>query len=470
MPLWLLLIFLCVIPCNCCSNVSKGECKANRNNYCYCKDSTIIGCNITSYSSFRDCLSRCRNARFNVTSIRIYNATIENFDLRLEEYSKLQSLSIINGKIRKLQGRFFSNNNLTCMNLSGNGIIDINAETFTKLSELKTLDVSRNNLTKIPSIIQNRKKDLSLDISRGNKIRCKDIVNLLIKLRNDSSTTNVTFNNKESTNCLTERSFHWFNSTDVMPLSQILEQITLDEACPSGMNSSCTCRAYWTDYLISNSKPAAKFSVNCSNLQLTELPPLPANIIYLDVSNNQIKSLELLATNKNYSEVREFVADNNKIESIVILEGSQFIDNFNVLSLRNNQIKSIPTYILSKAFDRNNFHQRIVKFGENKLNCDCSTALTKMWLLNNKHYIQDYDEVQCDKDFQRVIDIDPSRVCIHEKDLTDYIYFIIAGEIILLILLVSKVTYDYWVFKSSGYLPWPASKMPKLPCDWCFET
>ncbi|MCH1923093.1 hypothetical protein L9G15_27155, partial [Shewanella sp. A3A] len=77
----------------------------------------------------------------------------------------------------------------------------------------------------------------------------------------------------------------------------------------------------------------------------------------------------------------------------------------------------------------------------------------KIWLLNNKNNIKDYDEVQCDKDFQRVIDIDPSRVCNPEKDFTEYIYLIIAGEILLLLLLVSKVTYDYWVFKSSGYLP-----------------
>lgn len=459
-------MLLCVIPFNCCSNISKEECKPNWNNHCYYKNSTIICCNIKSYSPLREGIHRYKSSKFNVTNIHIHNATIENFDLKLEECTKLESLSIINGKISKFQGRF-SNNNLTSMNLSGNGIIDISPETFKKLSVLSTLDVSRNNLTKISDLIPNRKKEFTLDISR-NKIRCKDIVNLLIKLRNNSSSTNLKFKNIESSSCLTERSFHWFNSTDVMPLSQILEQTTLDEACPSGLNSSCTCRVYWTDYL--SSKLAAKFSVNCSNLQLTELPPLPANVIYLDVSNNQIKLLEPFANNKNYSEVREFIADNNTIECIDNLEGTQFIENFHVLSLRNNQIKTIPAYILSKAFDRNNFHQRIVKLGENRLNCDCSTVGTKMWLLSNKNYIQDYDEVQCDRDFQRVIDIDPSRVCIDEKDLTDYIYYIIAGEILLLLMLVSKVTYDYWVFKSSGYLPWPASKMPKLPCDWCFVT
>lgn len=35
--------------------------------------------------------------------------------------------------------------------------------------------------------------------------------------------------------------------------------------------------------------------------------------------------------------------------------------------------------------------------------------------------------------------------------------------------LIAKVSYDYWVFKTAGYLPWPANKMPRLPCDWLCE-
>lgn len=108
-------------------------------------------------------------SKFNVTSIHIHNATIENFDLKLEECTKLESLSVINGKISKFQGRF-SNNNLTSMNLSGNGIIDIGPETFKKLSGLRILDVSRNNLTKISDLIPNRKKEFILDISRNKFI------------------------------------------------------------------------------------------------------------------------------------------------------------------------------------------------------------------------------------------------------------------------------------------------------------
>jgi hypothetical protein len=69
----------------------------------------------------------------------------------------------------------------------------------------------------------------------------------------------------------------------------------------------------------------------------------------------------------------------------------------------------------------------------------------------------------------RVTELAENKVCQHQKDWTDYINYIIAVEIVLLFGLITKVSYDYWVFKGAGYLPWPASKIPKLPCDWLCE-
>lgn len=84
--------------------------------------------------------------------------------------------------------------------------------------------------------------------------------------------------------------------------------------------------------------------------------------------------------------------------------------------------------------------------------------------------IPDYDEIWCENLPQKVLELDQTKVCQYPKDWTDYIYYIIAAEVLLLLGLVCKVSYDYWVFKTAGYLPWPASKMPKLPCDWLCET
>lgn len=67
------------------------------------------------------------------------------------------------------------------------------------------------------------------------------------------------------------------------------------------------------------------------------------------------------------------------------------------------------------------------------------------------------------------MDLNPSTLCQSTSDWTDYVYYIITFQVLLLVGLIAKVFYDYWIFKTAGYLPWPASKMPKMPCDWLCE-
>lgn len=127
----------------------------------------------------------------------------------------------------------------------------------------------------------------------------------------------------------------------------------------------------------------------------------------------------------------------------------------------------------------------------NKLLCDCNSVkvlrvkieavvfrivtiillfFLQSWLLERQHNIVDYDKILCENVQQKILDLSEIKLCQSQHDWTDYIYYLISGEIILLVALVMKVSYDYWVFKTAGYLPWPASKMPKLPCDWLCES
>ena len=61
-------------------------------------------------------------------------------------------------------------------------------------------------------------------------------------------------------------------------------------------------------------------------------------VIYLLL---QITALDDLSTNPCYEDIREFYADYNNISSINKLEGSKFLDNYALLSLRYNKIKSV---------------------------------------------------------------------------------------------------------------------------------
>lgn len=152
------------------------------------------------------------------------------------------------------------------------------------------------------------------------------------------------------------------------------------------------------------------------------------------------------------------------------MEGTEFKDNFEVLSLRGNKLKQIPIYLLTKTLERNP-RGIALNLARNKLNCDCNTATElRLWLLGHKSSVKDYDEVECDNLPEKVIQLQETKLCQSKHDAMDYIFYLIAAEVLLLLALILKVSYDYYVFKTQSYLPWPANKMPKLPCDWLCES
>ncbi|KAK6625200.1 hypothetical protein RUM43_005491 [Polyplax serrata] len=442
-----------------CFNVKPAACGATEEKEtCLCQalnPETVYCCFITNPYQLNNNL-RCAGIQpSNVKYMHIRNATLEELKyFAFEAWPKLESFSITEGKIEKIS--FEIHSNLSCFNASSNAISDIDVNVFHKLHELRVLDLSNNNLTKLPSL---RNDNISMDLSDNRGVECQTLMQFLT----EHPQTN--FINVDSTYCFSSKNFHWFNSIAQVPLSQVLLLRNIEQNCTKG----CSCRSHRLD-MVSGKHPTISVLVDCSALGLKKLPEyLPTNTISLNVSYNNITSLDPLTFDESYKDIREFYADYNQISSILALEGSKFIDNFLVLSLRENNIKSLPTYILSNTFDRN-YHIRRVNLGGNKLVCNCSVAqVVKVWLLSNKKHIPDYDQLLCDNTGEKVLALDQNKVCVYQRDWTDYIYYIIAGEICLLLLLVGKVSYDYWMFKTTGYLPWPASKMPKLPCDWVLE-
>lgn len=172
-----------------------------------------------------------------------------------------------------------------------------------------------------------------------------------------------------------------------------------------------------------------------------------------------------------YPELSRLYADNNHINNLQDLEGTAFQDKFLVLSLQNNRFKQIPIYLLSTPLDKNPL-AKMVYFSGNKLNCDCKSATElKRWLEEHKKSVIDYDKIQCENIQEHVANLEETKLCQSKHDAMDYMFYLIAGEVLLLLALILKVSYDYYVFKTQSYLPWPANKMPsKLPCDWLCES
>ncbi|CAH0381666.1 unnamed protein product [Bemisia tabaci] len=465
-----------------CFHLPPSQCPP-RNEICRCKrapdegSSSVGCCHINTEYELKEGLA-CAGVypqgmkegsvdRLQTTALHIQNATLDRLDVSAAAWKTLISFSVTDSKIQRLMGEF-SDVSLVCLNLSSNFLIEMDHHALNSLQKLAMLDLSYNNLTSLP-LINVAQPHFQLDISGNSQLNCNSITELMKAAKKKKN--NLHFRNeKNETFCSLSYNFDWFNATQIISLDQVAVINKLNEECPKSEKFSCTCSAYRTD-LVGGQQPTFTAKVDCSKQNLTELPPnLPANTIFLNVSHNNITSLDLLSTDPSYHYLREFYADHNYIDSIAKLEGTRFIDNFAVLSLRSNNLSSILTYILSNTFDRNNF-PHLVHLGQNKLVCNCSTAQTlKWWLRTNTRNVVDYNEVLCSNLPERVIDLNQSKVCPFQTDWTDYIYYIIAAEIAMFLLLIGKVTYDYWVFKTHGYLPWPASKMPKMPCDWVFET
>ncbi|XP_054728104.1 protein halfway [Anastrepha obliqua] len=419
-------------------------------------------CNVTHMSM----ISSCSNTT-NWTNLHIRNVTLHELDLSNSLYQTLQSLAITDGNITKLRGSFSRFSSIKCLNVSNNNLSEITQRGLIP-PNLKVLDISQNNLTGIPNFNQNQ--NITVDVSGNNNMLCFDIYNSIFR---DS----LMFVNQENSFCLQNFTFRWFNSTDLISIKELVKWRPLNTDCPSIPGyGNCTCKKEHMVTTVTGDQSEAKTKiiseVDCSNLGLVELPPkLPENTFSLNVSNNKITSIgKHFHTNPTYQSLIYLVADDNKISTMYDLEGTAFMEHFQRLYLRNNALNSIPEYFLSNVLDNHDVG-RIIFLGGNELNCDCNSAKTlKYWLLEHNRDIPDYNNIRCRNIPQRVMELREMKLCQSPHDWTDYIYYLIATEVILLIALITKVSYDYWVFKTAGYLPWPASKMPKLPCDWLCES
>ncbi|XP_020295692.1 protein halfway isoform X2 [Pseudomyrmex gracilis] len=362
-------------------------------------------CN-TNMSALESDLSCIGFPHANISYIHIRNATLDVFNASETRWRMLTSLAITDGRINRVKGQFLRMTPTQCLNLSNNALIEVESNSLIRLSQLTTLDLSYNNLTNLPTLNTINNREFWLDISGTNTLLCQDIYQYI----NKPGEKQITFNRENDTVCSAVATWHWFNTTEQVPLTQVIYLSLLQTECPKGDGWQCQCDIKRLD-IIEGKPPTHAVNVDCSGMQLTELPKkLPQNTISLNVSCNNITVLDDLSTNLYYEDLREFYADYNNISSINKLEGSKFLDNYALLSLRYNKITSLPTYILSPSAHNKNFlsSRNLVKLGGNKLHCDCNTAkYLKAWLQTR---ILDADEVMCGNVKEKVIDLEPSKM------------------------------------------------------------
>ncbi|KAJ8922179.1 hypothetical protein NQ315_004114 [Exocentrus adspersus] len=444
-----------------CFHQPATECPSPRS-LCRCRQlpnckSAVVCCNVTKFTLTEGLGCGIDiNADGLVEALHIRNATLDVLNLTQSVWRRLKYMTITDGQINSVEGEFAKHSPVSCLNLSSNGIQKFESRALVNLFNLSFLDLSHNNLMQVPRF--KKEGPVTLDISDNPELLCTNLLDTL-------KISKINISNENSTSCSSSKTFHWFNETAKISLSQVQGLLELEKNC----TKNCTCQPYRLEFVVGK-PPTFSVEVNCSGVQLLSMPtPLPPNTISLNISNNNITSLKELS-DPSYQYLMFLYADNNQISTIQHMEGTKFMSNFMGLSLKNNKIKMFETYLLSNIKFYRTSGNRFIYLGQNKLHCDCQTAKEfKVWLLSKLENVLDYEEIRCENMDAKIIELDQTKLCQSQQDWTDYIYYIITAEVLLLVSLIAKVSYDYWVFKTAGYLPWPASKMPKLPCDWLCE-
>uniref|UniRef100_A0A8D8LDP6 Protein halfway n=2 Tax=Cacopsylla melanoneura TaxID=428564 RepID=A0A8D8LDP6_9HEMI len=440
-------------------DVSSSRCK-NFGTDIYC-------CHIDSEYQLINGLKAAVKPSQKITALHIRNMTLVRLEVNIPEWRNLVSLSITDGNISQIIGTLESSH-LSCLNLSNNYIEETDPLLISKLSTLVRLDISNNNISLTPSLSPSLVK-FEIDLSNNPYINCHNVLDMLDQISRGPSWDQLHFDNRPQTVCrlcTAHTKCGPYTRVNMLYVDNVEYMNKRKREKPSGLGWECK-----VEFRVLSAEKIFVL-VDCSNLNLDTLPRyLPKDTHALNVSFNNISSLEPVVNEPSYRSLLKLYADQNVIMSIDVLEGSTFISKFEELSLRYNKISIIPTYILNNAFAKTSMVRKQLSLGFNYIQCDCNTVqVLKNWLIAHTHDISDPNDLLCRNYHSSVMRLEPAVICVTPREWTDYIYYIIAGEVAALLLLLGKVSYDYWVFRTEGYLPWPASKMPKMPCDWVFES
>ncbi|XP_026492264.2 protein singed wings 2 isoform X2 [Vanessa tameamea] len=182
----------------------------------------------------------------------------------------------------------------------------------------------------------------------------------------------------------------------------------------------------------------------------------------------RLSSIRQLVQNPQYQKLVDLYLDNNSIQTVKELEGSEWFTTFRVLSLRGNMLKQIPVYAFDKAFQGNNNIMHVF-LGQNPWRCDCHfIPRFQGLLLKYKRVIRDLTDIRCAKSddksisFVQISTISLGNVC-RNNDMKMPISTINIVNLILLALITSvigKFLYDWHRFRTTGELPWISAVMP----------
>lgn len=127
----------------------------------------------------------------------------------------------------------------------------------------------------------------------------------------------------------------------------------------------------------------------------------------------------------------------------------------------------MPVYLLSNALEHN--HQASALYlSENPWRCECVFAFRFQELLQrHRELIKDVNDIRCEHVtddgnilHNSVLALKRTDICKIDVPAIPLIDWLNIGMAVLIVFIVSKLSYDYYYYRKSGRLPWIVTKMP----------
>lgn len=402
--------------------------------------------------------------------VALKNMSLSNnqiFSIETETFRNLpnlQYLDLFGNKLDMVDNSWLNSlKSMEFLSLKANKIQSLKPNSFHHLISLQMLDLSFNSISVIPhpvffplknlkflSLAMNKLDSLSESAFKGNGLLEK--VNLTGNLWNCDSKLLLLNDWLKKYEADKERAFcieppELQNYTIQHGLDILFLELKIEEN-PICNDSMCNCTI---------TKDKLVIKVNCSNKDFTHLPEsLPYKTKVLNLYNNKIKSLTTdhidIAT---WSDVSFLYLNNNVIDSLKGLEGTWLLRNLVALHLSNNKLTEIPIHILEQF--RGGLLDDMYLSG-NPWNCDCNTVRFQTWLQDNYKAVRNFDGICCSShngiySNQPIYRLLKSQLCPQHVQPVNYLDVLNGLMALAIVIIVAKLSYDYWLQKRTGKLP-----------------
>ncbi|XP_058054177.1 protein singed wings 2 isoform X1 [Anopheles bellator] len=374
----------------------------------------------------------------------------------LTKLPRLERFALTGRSLQRLAHNFPPLAYLRMVNITGTRLNQTDADAFYDLEQLQVLNLRGNELEQIE---QYRFRSGHVEIYlQGNLWNCTNDMIWLLRERSEQYVDGPSWVCKD------------WKYTGRPVLTAMEYKRVVQESCMHEEIWNCSCHVSFLRLSDNGMSFHPMIMVNCSDRGFYQLPQyLPGNTTVLHISGNKLDSVDSLTTNEHYQSVQDIYLDHNRITSIDILEDTVWLDHFRILSLRGNKLNRIRVYTVEHAIERNPSVGKLY-LSNNPWRCGCRFAIRfQRFLRKHESLVADTRNITCyfihdedgSKQYLPVLTLTPNDICRESEHNTAAFYNSLSIVFASLIVLIfTKLAYDYYRYRKYGKLPWLIMKMP----------